>query len=257
MVDDRAAERVGVHSRTAMAGQPGGGSRIGCLREVGHHPIVPSAGAHRVSSRQSFLASPHEEFATDLAEKVAGGVSADKPEDLVLHSQTFLPLMLAEEPAQLGDEPLRSLFGDEVPGRCDGAGDGGGMRAQRGDGVGGPVRSGRRPRDRRASSPAARSLRFSAPSVSRVRVVGEPAAQPVTPAVCRGVHDRAEASGPGEPGQHRVDRDRGAAGGCCAPASGRDGAGEPAAVAAVERSGRSVASLRKPAGTPDHHDDAA
>jgi hypothetical protein len=50
--------------------------------------------------------------------------------------------MLAEEPAQLGDEPLRSLFGDEVPGRCDGAGDVGGMHAQRGGRVGGPVRSG-------------------------------------------------------------------------------------------------------------------
>ena len=54
MVDDPAAERVGVHSRTAMAGRPGGGSRVGCLREVGHHAIVPPARAHRVNSRQSF-----------------------------------------------------------------------------------------------------------------------------------------------------------------------------------------------------------
>jgi len=50
--------------------------------------------------------------------------------------------MLGEEPAQLGDEPFRSFLGDDVPGRGDGAGDVGDVRAQRGGRVGGPVRSG-------------------------------------------------------------------------------------------------------------------
>src|SRR5215212_9547742 len=60
MVHDPSTERVGVHSRTAMAGRFGGGSRIGCLREVGHQAIVPPARAHMVNSRQAFSLAPRE-----------------------------------------------------------------------------------------------------------------------------------------------------------------------------------------------------
>ena len=93
MVDDRAAERVGVHSCPAVAGRPGGGGRVGRLREVGHHAIVPSARAHRVNSRQSFQPRPTRSSPQISPRESRPWRLADKREDLVLHSQTFLPLI--------------------------------------------------------------------------------------------------------------------------------------------------------------------